>query len=416
MIMLNKNKIFIGVRKLKHVGVRKLEYRLIPGLVYKKGLGEILAFKDVPIVPYEQLFAKLCHLGGPIWPDWFNQVEARHCKYGIPIDDLPNQSINLTAAIEKPAAWCGPIVHHFGHQISDFSTRILHTRVTHPEAKLLFSAQVNSNIVTLANTPPFFRALLNWYNINPEEIEIVNKPTIAHELFVAPQAEQRPAYGPSQEYLDLINEHVERNLRRKTKKKAIFVSRAGIITRFAGEAYIENLMRSAGICVIRPETMNLEEQLAEYDASEKLIFSEGSALHCLQLLGQSVGHVQVLNRRRKSRCASTLINARADSLSYVEVTKGIIHGLNLNGKPNTSNGLSIFNEDSIVDYICSIDPKVSGSWKRELYLEHRDKDIILWLNYWSKHPTMKVPRAKETIIKKLRELDLHHFVPFAEKL
>lgn len=293
--------------------------------------------------------------------------------------------------------------------------RILHTRVTHPKAKLLFSTRVKSNFVTLSKTPPFFRALLDWYNINSEEIEIVNKPTIAHELFVAPQAEQLNSYGPSQEYLDLIDEHVERKLHRKPKKKALFVSRAGVRARFAGEAYIEHLMRNAGICVIRPETISLEEQLAEYDASERLIFSEGSALHGLQLLGRSISHVQVLNRRPKFLTAKNMINVRADSLSYVEVSKGLIYVLRPDGKPAFFSGLSILNEDAIIDYLWSINPKVIGSWKHEVYLEHRDNDIMSWIDHQVKHLTIKVPGAKEMIIKKLYELDLSHFVPFAEE-
>ena len=383
---------------------------------HKKDLGEVYHFENVPVTPYQYLLkVGVVPKGGPIWPDWSNQLEARHCRNLTPIDDCPEHPQRICYHFNEPAAWCGGIVKHFGHQIADFSTRILHTRSAHPKVKLLFSTWEDwGQYKTFNKTPAFFRAILDWYNIGPDDIEIIMEPTLVRELMVAPQAEQLYNYGPSSEYLDLIDEHVEQRLRRKPKQRAIFVSRAGTSVHFAGEAYIENLMQEAGIKVIRPETMPLEEQLAEYEASEQLIFTEGSALHSLQLLGRAIDHIHVLVRRPGCRIAENLLNVRAKSLSYIEVAQGVVCALYPNGDPQHGTGIPIYNEDAIINYLRSIDQALSDRWNQSLYLELRDNDILAWLEWIATKQRTKITPSKEAIITSLRKLDLSHLVPFAE--
>lgn len=385
---------------------------------YKQSLGEVLSFDNVPIVPYEYLLEMdmhgfLIHKGGPIWPDWSNQLDARHCQDGKPCDEQPDIPKQIERYIYEPAAWCGPILHHFGHQIADFSTRILHISKIYPDAKLLFfpySTDIKRpNFSTLT-------AILNWYGIDANKIEIITQPTFAKNLLVAPQAEQLMNYGPSSEYLDLLDENTERQLHRKPKQKAVFVSRAGMLARFAGETYLEGMMKKMGIRVIRPETMLLEQQLAEYEASEHLIFSEGSALHALQLLGRSIDHVNVLVRRPRKRLAENLLTRRVQSLSYVEVSHGVVCGLWPNGQLRRPKGICILNEDAIIDYLCLIDSSIKQHWNQTEYLEARDNDILSWLKDTELDPTItQIPTEKDVVIQTLQEVKLDHLIPMAER-
>ncbi len=396
----------------------------------KASLGKILAFENILITPYQHLLERplgfSAHQGGPLWPNWDHQLEARHCRNGHPIDDLPTMlHDNNTDSITEPSAWCGAIVNHFGHQIADFSTRILQTRNAYPKIKFLFSSKASKQYTTLAQTPVLFRSLLSWYNLQPDRVKMITQPTSVRDLLVAPQAEQLikygppskelnlEQYGPSSKYLDLVDEHVDRKLPKCPCQGIIFVSRAGVKIHFAGEAYLERLMQSVGIQVMRPETLPLNEQIATYAAADQLIFSEGSALYGLQLLGRSVGQVHVLVRRPGFRLAKNLLTARTNKVSYIDVSQGILCSIHPNGNLNRCQGLPIFNEDALVSYLHSIQSKMGNRWNRIQYLAARDTDIKQWLQWIIPQTVTQSALAREHILKSLRELNLTHLVPFA---
>lgn len=389
----------------------RLYYRKIRS--HKNKLDEISSFENIIVVPYEYLRKKWSIKGGPIWPNWHEQIHARHCRDNIPWDDLPENSQEKCCHIKEPSAWCGAIDGHFGHQIADHSTRILHVRSFYPNLKLIFSYRKKDNFLTFGKTPTFFRAILDWYNITPDNIEIIHRPTLVHNLMVAPQAEQLWNYGPSSDYLDLMDAHVERRLRRKAKQRGIFVSRAGIKIHFAGEAYIESLFSQVGIRVIRPEEISLEEQLAEYEASEKLIFTEGSALHGLQLLGRCIDHIDVLVRRDGRRIIENLLKVRAKSVSYIKVSKGMICILNSNGTLDKTHGIPIFNEDLLLGYLRTLDSKLIDQWNHALYVNARDHDIMSWLKWTGKRANAK--NSTRIVMKKLNKLGLSHLTLFARE-
>ncbi|EAZ93329.1 hypothetical protein CY0110_16077 [Crocosphaera chwakensis CCY0110] len=364
----------------------------------------------------------LFHKGGPIWPDWSKQMEARQCNNGIPVDNIPSfPSYKIDSFIEEPLVWCGPIVDHFGHQIADFSTRLLHSKHILPKAKFVFSAK-NPYYFDFFNTPSFFREILNWYNISPNQVKIISQPCIAKELSVAPQSEQLNNLGPSQEYLDLLDCLVEKQLIKKPKQGTIYISRAGMNIRFAGEVYLEQLLRKINVKIIRPETMNLKTQLSEYESSERLIFSEGSAIHGIQLLGRCINEVQVLNRRPKAKIAKNFIDVRADNLTYFDITKGILYKVNDKNNIIYNRGLSILDEDALLDYFSLVFPSLISIWNYEDYLEARDHDIMDWIH---KEMEMRVSNRKfsssslslfqSELIETMGKLGLNQFIPIVEK-
>lgn len=396
----------------------KIERPFVP--THKKSLGKIQSFRHVAVTPYQYLMKRPLglpeHQGGPIWPDWHNEIDARFCRNRSAVDDLPDHPQSISKQIQEPAAWCGPIVDHFGHQVADFSTRILHTRSAYPDAKLLFGVEAGRQSLDLHETPALFRSILDWLCVETNDIEIITHPTLVHELLVAPQAEQLTNYGPAPAYLDLLDELTERQLKGKRKQGILFVSRAGMPVRFAGEEYIEHLMAENGVRVIRPETMTLREQLAAYAASECLIFTQGSALHGLQLLGRSLHNLHVLPRYPGYQFAKNLLNVRAKSLKYFEVCRGVIYGLEPGGNPGKWYGISVFEEDAIIDYLRMINPTIANCWNQALYLEHRDKDVISWFNWLSLRSPPPGLDSLAVIINNLREHGLEHLTPTAERV
>lgn len=392
---------------------------------HRENLGQILAFEDVPVVPYESLLDRFSglsvHQGGPIWPDWSAQIEARHCRNLSPIDDFPDLPENIAEMIEEPVVWGGAICHHFGHQVADFCTRILHAKSVYPDAKFLFAAKSSARIRSLEQTPSFFRALLDWYGLARSQVKIVSQPLLAKHLLVAPQAEQLSNYGPSADYLDLVDAHVSQQLMSRKlivparRRKAAYISRAGMPSHFAGEPYVESLMHKCGIHIIRPETQPLPVQLAEYMAVRQLIFSAGSALHGLQLLGRFHADVQVINRRVGGRLAKNMIEARAHSLTYLDSVQSVLHGFTPSGLINDWKGITVHNEERLVASLRSVHSELAHHWDSAIYAECRDRDIIDWIKREVKPGgSLRLLPAKK-VVSQLRKAQLSHLVPAASE-
>jgi len=388
---------------------------------FSSELGDIERFHDVTVVPYIYLCDKHSggeiHQGGPVWPNWNKQYLARFSRDGHPVDTRPASPGDVQKTIDDLAIWGGPIAGHFGHDISDFSTRLLQSKLEFPEAKFLFSSKPELDVRQLSQTPKYFQEMLDWFDIQPEQTVIVSEPCRVHTLLVAQQAEQNWNMGPSEEYLGLLDAHVSTKFKPGHRQEMLFVSRAGVASHFAGEAYLEKLMEQTGTRVIRPENMPLFEQLREYMSTECLCFSEGSAIHGLQLLGRCVGEVHILTRRPKDRgrsgFAENFIAPRAKKLLYIEAARGIIHGVTPLGQPEVWNGLSVFREDCLLNYISRLNSKISKRWKQPDYLEHRDADVRRWINQASNHYVSTIAKSREMIISKLNQLQLGHLIPYA---
>ena len=112
----------------------------------------ILTFRDVLVTPYSDLLSvsripgrrrdaarRPVHRGGPHWPDFDTQHEARHCRRGEPVNDEPEWQPS-GERLRGRWAWAGPISSHFGHQIIDFSMRLGPTLAQDGEARFLFAA------------------------------------------------------------------------------------------------------------------------------------------------------------------------------------------------------------------------------------------------------------------------------------
>ena len=59
----------------------------------------LLQFDEVDVVPTTG-FAKHIATGGPVWPEFEQQVDARHCRGEVPVDSLPARR-DAVARIER---------------------------------------------------------------------------------------------------------------------------------------------------------------------------------------------------------------------------------------------------------------------------------------------------------------------------
>ena len=116
----------------------------------------------------------------------------------------------------------------------------------------------------------------------------------------------------------------------------VFVSRSRVhrltlAGRIAGEGYLDEAMAAAGALVLHPETRPLAEQLRIYRSAARLVFSEGSALQPLQLMGRVRAEVSVLVRRPGTRMAEGAVSGRAATLHWLEPLRGVVTGHHRSG-------------------------------------------------------------------------------------
>ncbi len=367
-------------------------------------------FEEIKITPFKELLdcwrGKSDHKGGPLWNSWDEDNEMRHQRSGKAIDACPEITLGEEIErIEETLFWCGPLSSHFGHQLAEFTSRIVMYSRLNINGKYCFSLPENSNINSIYDAPSYFIGIIKWFGIKLNNIFLLKKTIIASELYCIPQQEHLGVGGrtPSSFYLNLLFENSKLRLNSERKKCGTFyISRANFIRgSIAGEVYLEYFLGLNGVKIIRPECISLEEQLKIYTSAERLIFSEGSALHSLQLLGKQVGEVHVLVRRPGWKLAKYLIEHRCQSLTYHEMGD-IIPIINKNGGYSTVNSVTISTLNKInmmFDKIgLDLDVKYSSG-------EMFDTTVRNAVNVWYKEisPTLH-EKGRLELIQKINEL------------
>ena len=362
-----------------------------------------MEFSDIFVVPYDGLLEQGTsgeyHRGGPIWPDWETPHGGRHFGYGSPIDRKP---LAPTTWRDLDAAqWCGPIHWHFGHMVAEFSMRLLPTALNGNPAPLLFCGNPPDRFVghpdPLSLTPPFFRDMLDYAGLSPDRVLITGEPLRVKRLFVEPQAEHCYTSPPSAAHLDLLDAHAERRLGPVARQGGLFVSRAGMFARFAGEPYIERVLAAAGFRVIRPETLPLIDQLRAYRSHAHVIFSEGSALHAPQFLGRCFDRVDVLRREDGQDLNAVSVQPRCRELSYWSFMRGSISLLGANGKPWRLYALSVIDPDRFLEVMRSMGCPLDRYWDREAFAEAEARDAAAWAEEARRLQVWKLDAQAESI-------------------
>ncbi len=225
------------------------------------------------------------------------------------------------------------------------------------------------------------RSILEWFGIDIARCRIVHEPVRVGKLVVAPQAEQVGGPGPDVGYLDALLENAERHLDGlpEATDGVVYVSRAGMSSRFAGEGYLEEVLAQAGLHVLRPETVPLHDQLRTYHAASRLIFAEGSALHTLQLSGRLGADVTVLERRVDRRLAQDNLEPRVASLTYEGCLAEQIHGTLPTGAPARAQGISVLDPEALLTTFDELGVKAADHWDRRRFEVARDADVNGWL-------------------------------------
>jgi len=347
---------------------------------------EAQIFADISVGPTESIVGRLVKddfRGGPLWPDFATQLAARHCRWPEPLafDSPPSFAEPVSETLEE-ALWCGPLCHHFGHAIADFGMRIARSAHEHPDLPLLFGHWPNG----LAEMPAFFPAVLAQLGVDPARVVVADRPLRIGRLHVFPQAERLHGPAPSRAHLDLMDRITPGDRDPALAGRTIFVSRSRIRTdsligRIAGEAYLDEAMRRSGVIVMHPESLPLAVQLRCYRSAARLIFSEGSAVHALQLLGRLEAEIAVVTRRPRQRMAAQALRARTRALHWVDVGLGLVRGRRRDGKGfDISRGVAVLDGVALVarlEEACGID--LRPQWDAAAWAVATQADIERWV-------------------------------------
>jgi hypothetical protein len=363
---------------------------------------EVFECSDIPVVPFVSLFDwddyDRYHVGGPIWPSWELitgprfQFRTDVDRYG-PIDVCPQPCEIESVDDGDHNFWIGPIYDQFGHQVRDLSTRIMPTLIADPQAVLVFGTFASSD-GSLASTRPFFRGILDWYNVPAERVRIVNRPTQFKRLRVVPQAEPGGCAdfddSPHPFYIDALTRHAEAQLGILEKRGVTFVSRSQSRPLISGESEFDAWFERSGYRVFHPEKHSVRDQLVAYASAEKLVFSEGSAIHGVQLLGRNLGHVIVISRRPGRSLGFSLLNPRAEKVSYINSLKGLIAAP---GEHHDVNGFAVLDVRGLVDKLHKEGVDLRSKISLDAFYTAQRRDLDAWISRWGFPMLASEPKA-----------------------
>lgn len=370
-------------------------------------------FAEVLVTPYTALpgAGGNRYEGGPLWPNFANQRDARQCRAGHPMDRPPEAPDGPVSRLPGRFAWGGGIVPHFGHQLLDHSMRLGPMLLAEPDASFVFACHARTGIRSWEDTPTFFKEIAKWHRLDNRRVHIVQEPTQIETLVVAPQAVQ-PGLGrpPADGYMDYLDTLVERHQVRGPRTGVVYVSRSQLPYHYAGEGYFEGVLQDAGVRIVYPEHLPLIEQLRCYCGSEVLVMAEGSALHGLHLLGRAaVGHVRVVQRRLGTFRAwlEPALRTRTESIEFVNALRGVLQPVGLPGSKQGFRAMGILEEDALLAAAPSLflndtlTASIRRRWNSNEFSARVEADVLQWATGLCHGRSVVYPESSAAILEQL---------------
>ncbi len=349
------------------------------------------SFKDITVVPLLHPKTGSVQPSGPIWPDWAQEISARHCRNGAPIDDLPVLNGDIETNIDAPMIWAGTAHRHFGHFIAEHAPRLLHSVQNSGKEKFLFgcSHTAFAKRPLFRKTPPHFKFITRWFGLKPSRIVFCNKNMNVSRLSVAPQAEQiyngtdlRIWPTVSETYLDMLDHNTYHNKLPVFNNDIVFVSRAKLPfpkMDFVGSTFLDAVLQAHGVTVFHPELHSLQDQLSIYAGAKQLIFSEGSAIHTLQLMGHNNCAVSIMNRRPFGELAKNSLLPRCKSLNYYNTSLAVLNADGHFPIVQKAFPITILDTNALFECFSNAGVDLSKDWDETAYRAALGLDLRAWI-------------------------------------
>ncbi|MCA2010093.1 glycosyltransferase family 61 protein [Cereibacter sphaeroides] len=370
-------------------------------------LPKMTSFNNVLVQGYKRAVSP-----GVLWPNFETAGIHRHYRNGTPICRQPDPQNIQPAIFRGEAVFLGANGSHFGHCCGEIAPRFLQSLNECPDIPFILTG--SAGLEGDSKPTPVMSAVLGWFGIDQERVQIINTPTIFEKLHVATQAEHLNGPRPSEEYLDMLDALFESKGMSATENEYVYVSRAKLSPGYgthAGESYLCELLETLGVRVLYPERSSLVEQLMLYAGARRLIFAEGSALHGRQLLGRFPQSIDIIERRhKKMKFAINQITPRCESLNYIPaITRNLTYKTAF-GEGPSFRAFSLYNVEVILDHFDSIGLKLSENWDEKAFAKAQDEAIIEWVRGIHQLSRKKHRASGSTnfLIEQLRDAGLGH--------
>ena len=337
-------------------------------------------FSNVLVVPFTDLLAwretPCKYRGGPIWPNWHVQKSIRfNGGFYEPTDAKPIFEAPKKRITGEHHFYIGPLYEHFGHQIRDFSSRIMPSITVDPQAVLVFASHKRNPWQDLSQVPDFFNQILKWFGRTESNVLIVSEPTIFDHLCVIPEPEP-PLENPDARiaktiYISDLTKHAATRNVIQDDRMAAYVSRTQFFSQILGEYEIERWFAALGYTIFHPQDHSLETQLDLYLSCRTVVFAEGSALHALQLLGRNLKRIFVLLRRRGDTTFTPMLKARSLEPEIIDVIRGTIRF-----NSHVDRDVAVLDFERLKKALIRVDPKICKHTNRVLFYRSQRRQLI----------------------------------------
>lgn len=179
--------------------------------------------------------------------------------------------------VDEEVVYLGWLFNHFGHFLLESLARMWFLREVNPSTPVVFHA--------VSECPPqgIFKRILSAFNLVPDRILILDKPTRLRRLLI-PEPLYEIGYFVHEWMPSPFQESVLRTIGEVTdfSEQPVYLSRRLLPTgrrKLVGERELEEVLRKHGILIAYPETMTFEDQLQLFNRHTDIITSTGSAAH-----------------------------------------------------------------------------------------------------------------------------------------
>ncbi len=351
-------------------------------------------------------------------PTYFYHLRNKFFEPTTNINYLEQQDHQPSVKLNGTYLYAGFAFRHFGHYMVECTHRLwAYSKLTSSIKGVVILPEKKGHKLS-----PFMEQALTYMQIPLKSVQLISTITEVEHLIVPEQASHiKNPFKLSSSYLDFLSENEEKFFHSYKSQNSdypekLYVSRSHLIHKggIAGEAYIETILQEdENFYIFKPENYSLHEQMNYYRHAKVCIFSEGSAIHGLELLGwlNKMSTVAIIFRRAGNQFLSRVIESRSQNLCQFKSTK-MIHPLknDMHKRPNPANILSIFsNVDLLLKFFRDNDLGQLKNFNLNDFYQQEAMDI---LNY-----VMKIDINKNNFNSDVDFLsyfnqfrnDIHHF-------
>jgi Glycosyltransferase 61 len=234
----------------------------------------------------------------------FEHRRSRHSRIAHISKFSDEQQTIAAQDVPGTVVYGGPLFAHFGH----FLAESLHRLWPVFADPALAQARIAFHSFTFGRPPvsmaPWMVDVLAYLNIDASRCIMIDRPMRFEKLVVATQGSVLGQGPCSPRYLDLFPPRLcLANLPHGREMRSLYVSRSrhAYSGSYLGEELIESVLaEQAGFDVVYPEDHRVVDLIAMFVAAPVIVFSEGSAMHVLELCGRLEASIFVICRRDAS--------------------------------------------------------------------------------------------------------------------